>query len=287
MSICRPLAKHVILTLLSTFKGTPPKGTILTYHSIDESGSAISVSPQAFKAQMRYLKEQGYRSLSLKQAFGDKTAGSTSEKTFVLSFDDGYRNFYCEAYPVLEACGFTATVFIVTRHVGALSTWCRREGVPALSLMPWLELTELSRLGIDIQPHSRTHPQLPLLRDAELHEEIAGSKVDIEDRLGYAADYFCYPYGELDDGVVRAVKEAGFKGAVTVLFGWNPPLGRDLYRLRRVSSDHFTSMLAFRMCLTGQYDRYRRFRELVNVLRKRRECGMVMAGALTLPGFLP
>ena len=103
---------------------TAARVPILTYHSIDDSGSIVSVEPSVFREQMERLCDAGYVSITLgeyvekrlqKQEIGDKT--------LILTFDDGYENFLTDAYPVLADCSFTATVFLVTDRCGGYNDW--------------------------------------------------------------------------------------------------------------------------------------------------------------------
>ncbi|MEO6051263.1 MAG: polysaccharide deacetylase family protein, partial [Pyrinomonadaceae bacterium] len=92
---------------------------ILTYHSIDESGSVISTAPDVFRQQMKFLKEANWNVVSLSELaclFLNKTP--LKSQTAVLTFDDGFRNFYTTAFPILEEYNFKATVFLVTDYCG-------------------------------------------------------------------------------------------------------------------------------------------------------------------------
>ncbi len=100
------------------------KVAILTYHSIDKSGSVVSVSPEKFRKQMLYLSESSFNVVSLSEilaAFHERRL--LPAKTVVITFDDGYRNVYTEAFPVLDSYGFTATVFLITNYCGKHNDW--------------------------------------------------------------------------------------------------------------------------------------------------------------------
>ena len=102
---------------------------ILTYHSIDDSGSLISVSPAAFGAQMEYLHSNGFRALSLRDYVTRLPLGRLPARgAFVITFDDGFRNVHEIALPILRRLGFAATVFVPTDHVGGSATWTMRPG---------------------------------------------------------------------------------------------------------------------------------------------------------------
>ena len=89
-------------------------------------------------------------------------------------------------------------------------------------MMNWSELQELHNEGHEIGSHSRTHAILPLVSDAQLFDEIAGSRVQLRERLGFEIESFCYPNGDCDDRVAAAVERAGYRHAVTTRYGINP-----------------------------------------------------------------
>ena len=98
--------------------------TIFTYHSLDASGSVVSVTPAAFAAQMACLARLGWRGISLREAIGQQQqTGQWPERCAVLTFDDGFANFFDVAGPILNRFGFSATVFLITGHVGGFNDW--------------------------------------------------------------------------------------------------------------------------------------------------------------------
>jgi len=226
---------------------------ILTYHSIDDSGSLISVSPAAFAAQMEYLHRHGFRALSLRDYVARLPLGSLpARRAFVITFDDGFRNVHEVALPILRRLGFTATVFVPTDHVGGSATWTMRPGLPQLPLMSWAELAELQAAGFDIQSHACSHPFLTSLTPTEAAREIVESKRTLERALHNTTDLFCFPYGDRDRAVAEILEGSGYRGAVSLEFGLNSP-GDDPFGLRRVGSAHFTSPAKFEACVWGMY----------------------------------
>src|SRR5512138_3597748 len=110
---------------------TGGESIILTYHSLDDSGSVISIAPRLFREQMKSLQTSGLPVVSLEQV-------RTAPGSVALTFDDGYRNFLDCALPVLAEAGFPATVFAVTGFCGLVPGWSgQRASVPALPLMSW------------------------------------------------------------------------------------------------------------------------------------------------------
>jgi peptidoglycan/xylan/chitin deacetylase (PgdA/CDA1 family) len=231
-------------------KTLPP---ILTYHSIDTSGSVVSVSPGEFAWQMRYLKEFGFETMLLRDYLADLSAKRfTSGRVAVITFDDAFRNVHEHAVPTMQEFGFTGTVFVPTAHVGGNPDWRIESGLHMSPLMGWGELGDVLERGFDIQSHTHSHRSLAALNAHEIEQELEQSREAILTNLKHEVDLLAYPYGDHNDTVVDQLKKAAFKGAVSVEFGLNPP-GTNPFRLKRVGSAHFTSHAAFRACLWGMY----------------------------------
>ena len=163
---------------------------ILTYHSLDDSGSVISTRPETFRAQMELLKREGAPVVA---------AGEIASRpgSVALTFDDGFQNFYTHAFPVLREFGFPATVFIVSGYCGGRNNWpTQSAGVPVLDLMGWSEIREVSRYGVSLGAHTVTHPHLGSLPTAEAERELRQSRAEIQDRTGVRVTEFAYPYGD-------------------------------------------------------------------------------------------
>jgi peptidoglycan/xylan/chitin deacetylase (PgdA/CDA1 family) len=188
-------------------------------------------------------------------------------RTFVITFDDGYKNNYEIALPVLKAFGFTATIFIPTEFVGKKATWKKKQDVPDFSLLSWREIEEMSQQDIDFQPHGSTHACLLPLALKDIESEIVQSKAEIEKRIGKQADVFCYPYGKFDERVVSLLKSMGFRGAVTAKFGVKQQ--GDLFRLNRLAGDRLRNILSFRAALAGKYEPYFRLKVVASRLLNR------------------
>jgi len=231
---------------------------ILTYHSLDESGSTISVIPSAFREQMHYLKSHGFETITLLDFVERlKTGKLFPEKSFILTFDDGFRNLYEIAFPILGEFDFTATIFIATKYTGQAPLWelgerDRKAGIHHLPLLSWEEIEEMHRHGFTFGSHGARHIHLTQVDRGIVCEDIERSKWTIEDKLGSACRLFCYPYGECSVSVREIVKDRGFQGAVTTEFGRNKR-SADPYALRRIGSAHFTNPGVFKACIYGTY----------------------------------
>lgn len=184
---------------------------ILTYHSIDPSGSAISVSAEEFGLHLRWLASGQVRVTSLAElVLLDDTVDAVA-----LTFDDGFTSFAAAADALLDH-GFSATVFVVTRQTGKTNAWGGRSepGIPELPLLDWDALGRLKERGIEVGAHTRSHPSLPSLSGPALQDEVLGSARDLHDRMGLEAPSFAYPYGAVSSEAASTVKSA-FDLAVT------------------------------------------------------------------------
>jgi len=205
---------------------------ILTYHSVDETGSVISVSPRRFAEHVRWLASGAVAVVSVAELL----ARSAAAAAVAITFDDGFTNFATTAWPLLRDHGLPATLFVPTRHVGRTNEWSAMPGgsMPPLPLLDWDALGRLAEEGLALGAHSRTHADLRTLGDAEMLDEIAGSFDDIARETGRRADGFAYPYGYLDERVVSATRTA-CRWACTTTLGLLST-GHDPYRLPRLDA---------------------------------------------------
>ncbi len=230
----------------------------MTYHSLDESRSTISMAPSAFRKQMHYLKDHGFKTITLLDFIERLKSGKPCpEKAFVLTFDDGFKNLYEIAFPILNELEFTATIFLPTDYMGLAPFWKlgekdRRAGVHRLLVLSWNEIEEMHRHGFAFGSHGARHMRLTGLDPALIRREVEKSKRTIEEKLGVPCQLLSYPYGDFDESVKGITQENGFEGAVTTEFGRNDR-NPDPYALRRIGSAHFTSAGTFKACIYGTY----------------------------------
>ena len=231
---------------------------ILTYHSVDDTGSPISVSREAFRAHCDFLSAGRVRVVPLQQLL----RLTSDEDAVAITFDDGLASFWAAAAPELEQRGLPATVFVVTDHVGAHNDWggVRPAGVPHLPLMTWEQVGRLGGRGFEVGAHTRTHPLLPQLPPARLEDELDGSAARLESLLGLRPETFAYPYGAVDDRSAAAVRARFALACTTELRVLRPNddhalLPRlDMFYLRsaglleRWGSAAFRSLLWWRSC---------------------------------------
>lgn len=234
---------------------------IFTYHGFNYEKGLMFVRPEIFEKQMRYLKEKGSNIISLDELVeGIKNKKKFAHNTVVITIDDGYKNNFTSAYPILKKYGFPATIFLITDDIGAKS-----------ELMAWDEVKEMSKNNISFGGHTRNHVYLPSVDNEEiLWDEIYGSKKAIEDHLKIPVDYFCYPKGGFTEKAEMFVKRAGYKGACTTNRGKHILNPMNVYELRRISirdADPYFSFsniidpISFRAKLSGYYNIFRSEKE--------------------------
>lgn len=187
---------------------------VLVYHNLGpQAKGRMLMAASRFEEQMRYLKREGYRVVSLRE-FLEFTAGKRQlpRRAVVLSFDDGYRSFREIAYPILKELGFTATLFVYTDYIGA--------GRNALG---WKDLRELQDEGFDVQGHSKTHADLrrgasetEAQYAARLQSELERPQALFRQHLGRSGEALAYPYGAWDEGLLKEVGRFGYTAAFTV-----------------------------------------------------------------------
>jgi peptidoglycan/xylan/chitin deacetylase (PgdA/CDA1 family) len=243
---------------------------ILTYHSISDGSPPLKISPALFAEQMEWLKAN-CRVLSLEQVASQLAQRQPlPERTVVLTFDDGFQDFYFSAASVLRRLGFVATVFLPTDYCGRTNSWPGQPGwVDEQPLMDWKQIRDLSDQGFAFGAHSITHPILTNLAGPDAEGEIAGSKYEIEARTGQGANFFCYPYGRWNASV-REIVRRYFRGACSTAAGVVEP-DADLFALPRVDAHYVRSPAWFRRLFTQGFCSYLLARRLVRRLRGKPE----------------
>ncbi len=204
---------------------------ILMYHYISANPRApddplrtrLSVPPAQFAQQLAYLHRAGYTTITLDDLVDALHLRTTlPSKPVILTFDDGYQDFYTSAYPFLRRYGYKATIYIITRKVGTPG------------YLTWSELRILAASPlITIAAHTRTHPELPALTAKQSWAELAGSKADLETRLGISVHHLAYPSGHYTALTLAQAARIGFMTAVTTEPGMDERIDR-LLTLPRV-----------------------------------------------------
>lgn len=214
---------------------------ILTWHSLDASGSPISLTPEEFRRQLAWLATGAVRVVSLEQLLGMGDDASA----VALTFDDGFVNFATEAIPLLQQHGLPVTLFVVTGHVGRDNSWrgAGDPGIPVLPLLDWEALGKLRDAGVTLGAHTRTHPRLSRCGPAELQAELGLAAEEMEKRLGERPRGFAYPYGDVDSRVATAAASVYGWACTTEFRALNAPDAPN--RLPRLDAWYFRDPARF------------------------------------------
>jgi peptidoglycan/xylan/chitin deacetylase (PgdA/CDA1 family)/2-polyprenyl-3-methyl-5-hydroxy-6-metoxy-1,4-benzoquinol methylase len=200
-------------------EATTTRLPILMYHRVHPQGkpetASWRVTPEAFEQQLKYLQEAGYYSTTLAD-WGEAILKKQPlpGRAILITFDDGYQDFYNFAFPLLKRYGFSATVFLVADRIGQTNIWdtVYNEELP---LMGWDTIKELQSQGIEFGAHTATHPHLTALSPLEIVKESVRARTILQQGLGQTPVTFAYPYGDTDEVVQHLVGACGYIYAVS------------------------------------------------------------------------
>jgi peptidoglycan/xylan/chitin deacetylase (PgdA/CDA1 family) len=246
MHVARPCLKR---------RGLP----ILMYHSISEITAfkrhpyyELRTPAHVFEKQMQWLAHNGYRSLCINEIH-PSILEDHDAKTVVITFDDGFRDFYTTAFPILQKYGLTATMFLPTAYIGTT-----HKPFLGMDCMTWHEVAELDKAGIEFGSHTVSHPLLHKLPQEDLEKEIKVSKQNIEEQLQKPICSFAHPYAFPADSTYSErlrdllVKHDYTRGVCTTLGLAN--VSADCFFLRRIPVNGFDDLDLFQAKLQGAYD---------------------------------
>ena len=212
------------------------------YHRVgpfrDGAPLKMNVTPDAFREHMAVLAKRAHP-----VPIDDLVACARERRPFprgavAVTFDDGYKDLLEFALPVLREFKIPATFFVVSGGMGGTDRWVEIEGVPQEPVMSWDDLKRLRDEGMTIGSHSASHARLDGLSGAALEREIAGSRGDLQAKLGAEIRHFAYPQGRFSPEAEKAVEAAGYAA------GWATRKGRplapgDVTAIRRVPVSAF------------------------------------------------
>lgn len=219
------------------------RAPILMLHEVLPDGTwplpPYAITKSYLRRVLGDFASRGYTSGTLDDAlYGPSPKQPAGTKRLVLTFDDGTRDFWDNARPILHELGWKATLFIVAGALGGQRAWEGYGSQPAperASLLTGEQVVALHAEGFEIGSHSLSHRMLPPLADSELWEEVSTSREALESLVGGPVRWFAYPYLGSDARVESAVRQAGYEGACG---GLNRKHSR--YYLNRVEVSTFT-----------------------------------------------
>ena len=192
---------------------------ILTYHSICNDKSLVSISSDAFENQIIFLKKRGYKSISFDQLNNAKS------KSVIITFDDGYKDNLLIALPILKKYGFKATCFIISNFIGKTNIWDNKKpNYIKKELMNFADIKEWKKNGMLIGSHSHNHINLTKLNNNDLSIELSHSKELLENTISQKISDFSYPYGKVNQFVCNKVKQFYSHAVTTNRSRYNPIL---------------------------------------------------------------
>lgn len=251
--------------LASLTRTNGPRIPILMYHSISRDIEQevhpyyrVVTTPEVFAQQMAFLSDEGYQVIGLEAAAKRLRDRSGAEdlpyKPVVITFDDGFLDFYTNAFPVLSKYGFTASVFLPSSFINAGDKTIM--GRPFLS---WAQVRELIDAGIAFGSHTVSHNYLIIMKQGEIEEELRISKEAIEEKTGQPVRTFSYPYAfpEHNRDFVTFMKDTlqklGYVCAVSTSIG-TAGAQRDAFFLRRIPVNVHDDAALLKAKMLGGYD---------------------------------
>ncbi len=212
---------------------------IIIYHYVevvtdkkDFIRKSLSITPEEFESQIRYLQQKGYQTIFVKE-IPNIVSGKINlgNNLIALNFDDGYRDFYTDVYPILLKYKIKATVYIVPAFIGGGN------------YMTQQQIKEIYQSGlVEIGAHTLNHIDLPSVSLEDAQKEIIESKEYIENTFGVSVESFCYPYGFYNDKIVSIVKAAGYTTAVSEALGTTQS-ANNLFYLSRMRVGYFYTII--------------------------------------------
>ena len=212
---------------------------ILMYHSISyEKGNTARIPKEKFREQMKYLKDNKYTTLSVDEFYSYMQTGKLApSKPIVITFDDGYKDNYTTAYPILKEFGLKATIFVITNTIDTDKNYLTSN-----------EIKTMDSNNIRFGSHTVAHEQLDKLSNGDNVKTMKESKAKLEKILGRNINYLAYPYGIYNDNTIKAAKESGYKLAFSTKYGW---IDKDdnIYSLGRIFVNSKFSLEQFKVKL--------------------------------------
>ena len=264
------ISTSVVRPLLSKYA---QKTTILTYHNIPSPTPEVelqadSVTVDEFECQMRFLRDNSFNVIPLQSLVSNLLERKKiDKKTVVITFDDGYKSNFSNAFPILQKYKIPATVFLAVDYIGKNRSFSWLElphnstCVEELSPMDWEDVTELCKAGIEIGSHALSHKFMPKMKAEEIEKEILKSQTVIEDKIGEKPRAFAFPFSFpvfhwswplFKFIAIKALKKGDYTCCCTILRGHINKRTNPFF-LKRIVIGKFDDLKSFYAKLIGGY----------------------------------
>lgn len=235
---------------------------ILMYHrvieDVEKEGGVhgIYVTKSTFEKHLQYLQKSGYQTITFSDILKEKNLipFEKEKKQIILTFDDGYKDNYIHAFPLLKKYNSKAVIYLLSDlNYNKWDTDNPKNPEKKFELMEDFMIKEMQDYGIEFGGHTRHHYRLSTLTSEEKYDEIATSKEKTEKLLATKLISFAYPYGDLDVETKKIVEKVGYKFAVATDSG-DISFFNDLYQIRRIGIFSTNSFLTFKRKISGKYN---------------------------------
>ena len=232
---------------------------VIMYHRVinkseNEGIYGTYIYEDIFRKHLQYLKDKNYTVITFKDLdkIGWRNRFEKGKKYIILTFDDGYKDNYDLAFPILKEFDFKATIFLMGKS--AYNEWdVKAGGERKFSLMSVEMIKEMQDYGIEFGAHTFNHPKLNTLSNEEIEHQIVDVKKPLEEKIGKEIITFAYPYGILNDYAKEMAKKAGYTFALATDSG-SVCLSDDLYQIRRIAIFPNTNLFSFKRKVAGNYN---------------------------------
>lgn len=232
---------------------------VIMYHRVinnpeNEGIHGTYIYENIFREHMQYLKNKNYTVITFKDLdkIGWRNRFKKDKKYIIITFDDGYRDNYDLAFPILKEFGFKATIFLMGSST--YNEWdVKASGEKEFSLMSVEMIKEMQDYGVEFGAHTFNHPKLNTLSNEEIEHQIVDVKKPLEEKIGKEIITFAYPYGILNDYAKEMAKKTGYTFALATDSG-SVCLSDDLYQIRRIAIFPNTNLFSFKRKVAGNYN---------------------------------
>lgn len=257
----RQQLRHLLLSGLSTFWRKKYAPRVIYYHSIHPTCD-LSQTPDSFRGNLTWLQENGFQFFTFQDLLRQIRASGVPTKAVAITFDDGYRDNYTHALPILTEMRIPATFFVV-------SSMIKERPEPTTSghrlynhrvMMTQAEVRELHRQGMEIGSHTRTHVHVKRLAQQSKDrawEELYWSRIELQDIVGTPIASFAYPNGQkgvFDNTTKSLLRETGYEYAATTIWGYINEVTCDQLETPRMEIRADDTVGTFRAKMGGKYD---------------------------------